>query len=99
MPTIEELFKNKELNFPGGTTADGLVDSSAQENRGGFKQQVKNFAEQELSGVRVKSLVELNNPLIYGNQATRIAKRSTPDKDMQLILFLEYPKHYFHRGL
>jgi len=84
MPTIEELFKNKELNFPGGTTADGLVDSSAQENRGGFKQQVKNFAEQELSGVRVKSLVELNNPLIYGNQATRIAKRSTPDKDDML---------------
>ena len=84
MPTIEELFKNKELNFPGGTTADGLVDSSAQENRGGFKQQVKNFAEQELSGVRVKSLVELNNPLIYGNQATRIAKRSTPDKDTML---------------
>ena len=75
MPTIEELFKNKELNFPGGTTADGLVDSSAQENRGGFKQQVKNFAEQELSGVRVKSLVELNNPLIYGNQATRIVPR------------------------
>jgi hypothetical protein len=84
MPTIMELFKQKELTFPGSSTADGLVDSAAQENRGGFKQQVKNFAEQELSGVRVKSLVELNNPLIYGNEAVRIAKRSTPDKDTML---------------
>ena len=37
------------------------------------------FIEQETSGIRVKSLVELNNPLIYGNEATRIALRSTPD--------------------
>ena len=43
--------------------------------------EVKSFAEQELSGVRVKSAVELNNPLIYGNEATRIALRSTPDMD------------------
>ena len=84
MPTILELFENKELNFPGGSTADGLVDSSAEENRGGFKQQVKNFAQQELTGIRVKSLVEVNNPLIYGNQATRIAQRTTPDKDDML---------------
>lgn len=33
--------------------------------------------EQELTGVRVRSAVELNNPLIYGNQAIRIATRST----------------------
>ena len=46
MPTILELFESKELNFPGGTTADGLVDASAEENRGGFKQQVKNFVQQ-----------------------------------------------------
>jgi len=37
------------------------------------------FIEQETSGIRVKSLVELNNPLIYGNEATRISLRSTPD--------------------
>ena len=37
--------------------------------------------EQELTGVRVKSAVELNNPLIYGNEATRIALRSTPSMD------------------
>jgi len=33
--------------------------------------------EQELTGIRVRSAVELNNPLIYGNQAIRIATRST----------------------
>lgn len=81
MPTILELFKSKELNFPGGSTADGLVDSAAEENKGGFKQQVKNFVDQELNGVRKKSLVEINNPLIYGNEAVRIATRSTSDKD------------------
>ncbi len=48
-----------------------------------FKDSVKSdketLVEQETSGVRIKSAVELNNPLIYGNEATRIAKRSTPD--------------------
>ena len=36
------------------------------------------FIEQEKSGIRIKSLVDLNNPLIYGNEAIRIAQRSTP---------------------
>ena len=36
------------------------------------------FIEQEISGIRFKSLVELNNPLIYGNEAVRIVQRSTP---------------------
>jgi len=73
MPTIMELFK--------GSSQDKAVDSAANESKGGFKQDVKNFAQQELSGIRVKSLVDVNNPLIYGNQAVRIAQRTTPDKD------------------
>jgi len=40
--------------------------------------------EQELKGIRFKSLVEVNNPLIYGNEATRIVLRSTPEKDKML---------------
>lgn len=36
------------------------------------------FIEQETSGIRISSAVEVNNPLIYGNEATRIALRSTP---------------------
>ena len=67
MPSIIELFKNKELLFPGGSTANGAV-----------KKESETFIEQELSGIRIKSLVELNNPLIYGNEATRIVARSTP---------------------
>lgn len=45
------------------------------------KKETETFIEQETSGLRVKSLVELNNPLIYGNEATRIALRSTPTLD------------------
>ena len=67
MPTILELFQNKELLFPGGSSAEGAV-----------KKDSETFIEQETSGIRIKSLVEINNPLIYGNEATRIATRSTP---------------------
>ena len=73
MPTILELFR--------GSTFDTDVDSKSKEGKGTLFSQVKSFAEQETTGVRVKSAVELNNPLIYGNEATRIALRSTPDMD------------------
>ena len=68
MPSIIELFKNKELLFPGGSSAQGSV-----------KKDTETFIEQETSGIRIKSLVDVNNPLIYGNEATRIANRSTSD--------------------
>jgi hypothetical protein len=41
----------------------------------------RTLVDTELKGIRVKSLVDVNNPLIYGNQATRIALRSTPVLD------------------
>lgn len=88
MPTIIELFKNKELTFS-GTTADGLVDSKSQENRGGVGASISNYIEQETNGVRVKSLVDINNPLIYGNQAVRIAQRTTSDKDAMTNALVE----------
>lgn len=66
MPTILELFRNKQLNFPSGETADGAV-----------KKDTETLLEQETSGIRIKSAVELNNPLIYGNEAIRIANRTT----------------------
>lgn len=40
------------------------------------------FIEQETSGIRISSAVEVNNPLIYGNEATRIVLRSTPDLEI-----------------
>lgn len=67
MPTIKELFQNKELLFPGGSTAKGAV-----------KKESETLIEQETSGIRVKSAVEINNPLIYGNEASRIVNKSTP---------------------
>ena len=76
MPTILELFRGSEF--------DKAVDSKSKEGKGTLFSQVKSFAEQEVTGLRVKSAVELNNPLIYGNEATRIALRTTPLKDKQV---------------
>lgn len=46
---------------------------------------VSNFSEQELSGIRVRSAVDLNNPLIYGSETLRIASRSTTTLDRMKI--------------
>lgn len=59
------------------TTLRDLFKGSPQDKA--VKTDTETFIEQETSGIRIKSLVELNNPLIYGNEATRIALRSTPD--------------------
>jgi hypothetical protein len=64
--TLLELFENKD-SFKYGT-----VYSEVKEDK-------ETLIEQETSGVRIRSAVELNNPLIYGNEAMRIANRSTPD--------------------
>ena len=53
-----------------------LFQGSTQDKQ--VKADKETFIEQETSGIRVKSLVEVNNPLIYGNEAVRIAQRSTP---------------------
>ena len=42
------------------------------------------FLAQEVSGLRIKSAVELNNPILYGNESIRIANRSTKEiEDMK----------------
>ena len=66
MPTLLELFKNKD-SFKYGTPYSEV------------KSDTETLVEQETSGIRIKSLVEINNPLIYGNEAGRISLRSTPD--------------------
>lgn len=63
--TILELFQNKD-SFKYGTVYSEV------------KQDKETLIEQETSGVRIRSAVELNNPLLYGNEAMRIANRSTP---------------------
>ena len=66
MPTLLELFKNKD-SFKYGTPYSEV------------KSDTETLVEQETSGIRIKSLVEINNPLIYGNESGRISLRSTPD--------------------
>ena len=39
------------------------------------------LVEMELTGIRIKSGVDLNNPLIYGNEAIRIGNRTTRTLD------------------
>ena len=60
-----------------GKTILELFKGSTQDKA--VKADTETLIEQETSGIRVKSAVELNNPGIYGNEATRIVQRSTPD--------------------
>ena len=60
-----------------GKTLLELFKGSTQDKS--VKSDKETLIEQETSGIRVKSAVELNNPGIYGNEATRIVQRSTPD--------------------
>jgi len=62
--TIEELFKDKS-SFKFGT------DYSA------VKEDKDTLIETELNGLRIKSAVEIGNPLIYGKDTIRITTRTT----------------------
>lgn len=65
MPTIGELFRNPNA-YKYGTVYSEL------------KSDTETLIEQETSGLRIKSAVELPNPLIYGNEAIRITNKITP---------------------
>ena len=61
----------------------------------GYHNQVKKdtetLVEQELTGIRIKSAVELNNPILYGNESIRIMNRTTSrlkNKELQTQLTL-----------
>ena len=81
MPTILELFRGstKDIlpNIPNQTPVQQKFKGSPQESA--VKSDRDTVIEQELTGIRIRTAVELNNPLIYGNQAIRIATRSTSD--------------------
>ena len=64
MPTLKEIYEGQN-NWIFGT------------NYTQVKPDKDTVIEQEISGIRIKSAVELNNPLIYGNESIRIANRST----------------------
>lgn len=58
-----------------GKTILELFKGSPQDTS--VKPETETFVEQETTGIRIRSAVELNNPLIYGNEAIRIVNRTT----------------------
>lgn len=62
--TIKELFQDKD-SYKFGT------DYSA------VKSDKQTLVDQELNGIRKESLVDINNPLIYGSESIRITSRTT----------------------
>lgn len=64
MPTLKEIYEGQS-NWVFGT------------NYTSVKPDKDTVIEQETSGIRIKSAVELNNPLIYGNEAIRISNKTT----------------------
>jgi hypothetical protein len=62
-----------------GKTILELFKGSTQDKS--VKADKETFIEQETSGNRIRSAVELNNPLIYGNEAIRIVNRTTSTLD------------------
>lgn len=75
MPTILELFK--------GSPQDLAVSATGNSSKSDFVKSVKSFSDQETKGLRVKSLVEANNPLIYGTGTIRITNRSIQTTEIQ----------------
>ena len=68
MPTIQELFHNQQ-SYKYGT------------NYSEVKSDTETLIEQETSGIRIRSAVELPNPVVYGNEAIRITNRTTSTLD------------------
>lgn len=58
-----------------GKTILELFKGSSQDTS--VKPETETLVEQETSGIRIRSAVELNNPLIYGNESIRIVNRTT----------------------
>jgi hypothetical protein len=68
MPTLKEIYEGQS-NWIFGT------------NYTQVKPDTETLIEQETSGIRIRSAVELNNPIIYGNESIRIVNRSTSTLD------------------
>lgn len=58
-----------------------LFQSSGLNNS--VKSDTETLVEQETTGIRIKSAVELNNPILYGNEAIRIVNRTTSAVEKQ----------------
>jgi hypothetical protein len=92
MPTILELFRGSSKDISpkitdqtpiqerfSGSTQESAIQPTRDTVLKGPRDVIRFIAGRLTTGIRFTSKVELNNPLIYGNQAIRIATRSTPD--------------------
>ena len=79
--TLKELYQNKD-SYVFGTNYSEVKTKKPPKNS--TFNTVSNFAEQETSGLRIRSAVELPNPILYGNEVLRITSRETPTlREMQ----------------
>jgi hypothetical protein len=76
MPTLKEIYEGQS-NWVFGTNYTSL------------KSDTETLVEQETSGIRIKSAVEVNNPLIYGNESIRISNRTTKSVEDMKTLWVE----------
>jgi hypothetical protein len=83
--SLIDLFKSSEyenaLNSNVQESRTPVSDSFPGSEFDVVKTDTETFLEQESSGIRVASAVDLNNPIIYGNEAVRIGNRTTPTLD------------------
>lgn len=79
MPTILELFKGSPRdispNIPNQTPVQQKFKGSTQEKA--VKADKDTLIEQELTGIRKNTGVDLNTPRLYGSETIRIASRTT----------------------
>ncbi len=83
--TILESFLGSPHNKNPKPTPDRVeLDKSglSKSPRPNVKSKEVTYLNREAHGIRVKSLVDVNNPLIYGTDVVRITKRSTHTRDI-----------------
>ena len=69
-----ELFNSSEHSSDNHTYTTNKLKDTFENN---VESKTQNYFTQETSGIRLHSLVELNNPLLYGTGVPRIALRTT----------------------
>lgn len=68
--------ESKEIDGRGLYYKDDLYKYGTNYSK--VKSDKETLIEQETTGIRFRSAVDINNPLIYGNETIRITQRSTP---------------------
>lgn len=90
MASLRDLFKGSPYDTAVKQDTETIVEQDTNglvhkfrgsEYDKSVKQDTETLIETELKGIRITSLVDINNPLLYGNEAIRIANRTTRTLD------------------